>query len=78
MNPIVKSCHISFGNTHIYHDSPLIAILMHQVIYYLKVVIENSVYFVGDQIFTNLLGPVIDYFLNDYIFPIQFQSLIKG
>ena len=47
LNPIVKSCHINLGNSYIYHENPIIAFIMHQVLYYLKVVIENTAYFVA-------------------------------
>jgi len=62
----------------LYHDNPIVAFFMHQFIYFGIVIIENSVYFVGQYIFTNMMGPVMDSFLNHYMFPFAFPSLVRG
>ena len=41
-------------------------------------IIENSVYFVGQYIFSNMMGPVMDNFLNHYMFPFAFPSMVRG
>jgi len=51
---------------------------MHQFVYFGIVIIENSVYFVGEYIFTNMMGPVMDSFLNHYQFPFYLASLVRG
>jgi hypothetical protein len=51
---------------------------MHQFLYFGLVIIENSVYFVGEYIFTNMLGPVMDGFLNHYKFPFAWPSMVRG
>lgn len=43
---------------------------MHQVVQFALVIVENSVYFVGEYIFTNMAGPVLTTFLNDYKLPL--------
>ena len=69
---------IHFGESYLYHDNPIVAFFMHQFIYFGIVIIENSVYFVGQYIFTNMMGPVMDSFLNHYMFPFAFPSLVRG
>ena len=39
---------------------------MHQFVYFGIVIIENSVYFIGDYIFSNMAGPLMDNALNHY------------
>lgn len=52
---------------------------MHQVVQFGLVIIENSVYFVGEYIFTNMAGPVLTNFLNDYQLPLNhIPSPFKG
>lgn len=44
---------------------------MHQFVQFGLVIVENSVYFVGEYIFTNMAGPVLTTFLNDYKLPLK-------
>ena len=78
LDPIVYSADIHFGESYLYHDNPITAFVMHQFIYFGIVIIENSVYFVGQYIFTNMMGPVMDSFLNHYMFPFAFPTLVRG
>jgi hypothetical protein len=78
LDPVVYSADIHFGESYLYHDNPITAFVMHQFIYFGIVIIENSVYFVGQYIFTNMMGPVMDSFLNHYMFPFAFPSMIRG
>lgn len=78
LDPVVYNADIHFGDSYLYHDNPITAFVMHQFIYFGIVIIENSVYFVGQYIFTNMMGPVMDNFLNHYQLPIAFPSLVRG
>lgn len=66
LDPVMEDCDISFGNSYLYHDNQIVAFVMHQFIYFSIVIIENSVYFVGQYIFSNMMGPVLDTFLDHY------------
>jgi hypothetical protein len=44
----LKSCIIDFGNSYFYHDNFIVEFLMHEIIYFGIVVIENSVFYLGD------------------------------
>jgi hypothetical protein len=62
----VQSCDFSFGKSYFHHDNIIFGFLTNQIIEFGKVVIENSIYFVGKYIFNSLLGPEIDSMLGHY------------
>jgi hypothetical protein len=70
LKPVVYSAKINFGESYLYHDNQFVSVVMHQIVEFGIVIIENSVYFVGDYIFTNMAGPVLTTFLNDYKLPL--------
>jgi len=51
---------------------------MHQFIFFAMVIIENSVYFVGQYIFTNMMGPILDTYLDHYKQTIHLTSPFWG
>lgn len=78
IKPIVYDVQIKFGDSYFYHEDQFIAFIMHQFIYFSIVIIENSVYFVGEYIFTNMMGPIIDNYLNHYNFDFNMTSPLPG
>lgn len=66
LDPMMEDCDIKFGDSYLYHDNQIIAFTMHQFIYFAIVIVENSVYFVGQYIFSNMMGPVMDTYLDHY------------
>lgn len=74
----MRDCHIKFGDSYLYHDNAIIAFVMHQFIYFAIVIVENSVYFVGQYIFSNMLGPVMDTFLDHYRQTLYVPQLFIG
>lgn len=78
LDPVVTYCDIQFGESYFYHEDQIIAFVMHQFIYFAIVIIENSTYFVGETIFSNMLGPVMDDYLNHYEYNFKFPSLVRG
>ena len=69
---------MSFGDSYLYHENPIIAFLMHQSVSFVMVILENSVYFVGEYIFSDMMGPVLDKLLNHYTVTFPYPSLIRG
>ena len=69
---------IKMGETMIVHDDAVIEFLMHNLIKFVELSIENSSYFLGEFMFTNLLGPIIDHALNHYHTTLWFRSMIPG
>ena len=51
---------------------------MHQVVYFGIIIIENSVAFVGRYVFTEMLGPVMDSYMNHYQYEFSLDSLVRG
>ena len=78
IDPVVYDCDIKFGKSYLYHDNKIMAFAMHQFVYFALVIIENSVYFVGDYIFSNMMGPIMDEALNHYHTRIVLQSPFPG
>ena len=78
LDPVVYSCSVHFGNSYFYHDDKLLALLMHQVIYFGIIILENSVSMAGRYVFTEMLGPVMDEYLNHYRYEFKLDSLIRG
>jgi len=69
---------ITFGQSYLYHTNMWLSILMHQVVYFTIVCFENSVWFMGDYVFSKMLGPVVDDLLDDYTTRITLPSPFKG
>jgi hypothetical protein len=78
LDPVVYDCDIKFGKSYLYHDNKIVAFVMHQFVYFAIVIIENSVYFVGDYIFSNMMGPIMDQMLNHYTTSVVLKSPFAG
>lgn len=78
LDPVVYDCDIKFGKSYLYHDNKIMAFAMHQFVYFAIVIVENSVYFVGDYIFSNMMGPIMDQALNHYSTAVVLQSPFAG
>jgi hypothetical protein len=66
LDPVVRKCNIDFGESFFYHENLYLKILMHQLVHLSLVIIENSSYFMGKYMFTEMLGPVLDVYLKHY------------
>jgi hypothetical protein len=66
LDPVVYNAFVKFGETYLYHDNLIVAFFMHQVVKYEMIIVENSIYFVGQYMFTHMLGPVLDEMMNHY------------
>lgn len=69
---------IQFGNSYLYHDNKMVAFLMHQVIYYSIVMVENSAFFIGGYLFSKMLGPIFDQMLGNYETTVHMPSIFRG
>ena len=52
--------------------------VMEQLIYYLMVIFENSVWLFGNFILSKMLGPIVDKISNDYQMTITLPSPFRG
>ena len=71
-------CDINFGKTYLFHDNKIVAFVMHQFVYFGLLMIENAVFFVGDYMFSNIMGPIMDEALNHYRVNISLASPFTG
>lgn len=78
LDPQVWDVMIDFGGSYIYHDSIYVRYTMFQILQLGKVMIQNSAFFFGDRMFTQLLGPVMDKYLNHYIYVFNQESFVGG
>lgn len=78
LDPIVYDAELNFGESTFYHDNAFVAFFMHQWVYFAIVILKNSVYFVGQYIFTDMMGPVMDSALNHYQMTMNLPTPISG
>ena len=78
LKPVVYAIDIKFGNSYFYHDNAIVAFIMNQFVEFAIVVIENSTYFVGQYIFTSMLGPLMTSFLNNYTVNFPIKDILPG
>jgi len=78
IDPIVYNTKLSFGESNLYHDDPLTAFCLFQIVDFAFIMIRNSVFLIGQYIFTDMMGPIIDKFLNHYHFDFYIWSPFKG
>lgn len=69
LDPIVYGCEINFGESTIKNTDQTLEFFYHGLLEFSKVMIQNSAYFFGEYMFTNLLGPMVDEFTNHYMLP---------
>ena len=78
LDPDVRDVDIDFGNTYLYHDNKIVAFFMHQFLYFGILMVQNSVYFLGDFIFNHIGGDILDKAFNDYWTFIHLPSPFPG
>lgn len=68
LDPIVYNCLIDFGDSFLYFNNRWIAFAMHQIVEMFILVVENTCRFshVGMYVYSDLLGPGMDKWLNNY------------
>lgn len=78
IDPVVYKCDIDFGESYFYHENTILKIMMHQLVQLSLVIIENSSYFMGKYMFTEMLGPVLDVYLKHYTHEFLVFNYIPG
>ena len=78
LDPIVYDCDINFGETHVNHKNPIEAMVLRQFVNFGIIILENSTRFVGEYVYSGMLGPVMDSLLNDYRVQFVFPSPLIG
>lgn len=78
LDPMVEHIDINFGQSYLYHNNPITAFIMHQYLMFGIVVIEDSIWFIGTFVLSHMLGPIMDDFLNHYMWKFTFPTMIRG
>lgn len=71
LRPQCYSANITWGDSYFYHNNMWIQAFLRQFVSFILVMVENSVFFVGDVVFTKLGEPVLTSFLNEYRLPLN-------
>lgn len=66
------------GDTECQHDDFFMKIFLSQLLEYAIVVIENATRAFGSQLFSGVLGPILDHWLNHYKTSIKIKSWFEG
>ena len=78
LDPEIKDVNIKFGKTDFHHEIWILEAIFHQIIYFSIIACENSARLFGDVMFSGMLGPAMDHFLNHYLQVLPIKSIIKG
>lgn len=78
LDPVVYGIKINFGKTMITNTNWFLETIFHGIVEFSIVMIENSAWFWGEYVFTNMLGPVMDKFANHYQMPQVIESIADG
>jgi hypothetical protein len=71
LKPTFYTLHIKFGDSYFTHDNWFFAFCMHQFVEFAIIIVENTAYFCGELMFSNIGEPVLTTFLNDYRMPLK-------
>ena len=69
LSPTFYDLSINLGESFLYFDNWFVQFLMWQWIEFAFVMIQNSCYFIGTYVLTDMAEPLVDKFLNSYQFP---------
>jgi hypothetical protein len=69
---------IEFGESNFEQDDPFLNFVTFEIIQFSMVVIHNTAWLLGEYMFTNMLGPVLDKYLNHYQATILARSPFLG
>lgn len=74
LEPIVKDVKIDFGKSSLTHDNILAEFFWHQILELSVVIVENSAWFFGEYLFSEVLGPLTSVWLNNYNMPLKLKG----
>ena len=71
LRPKIYNARLDWGDSYFYHDNWFFQTLLHETVIFCMIMLQNSVLFIGDIVFTRLGEPVMTKFLNDYKLPMK-------
>jgi hypothetical protein len=78
LRPILWAVDLSWGKSKFYHENFFLAFLYDQWINFTLIIVQNSLYFMGDAIMNGMLEPPITQLLNDYQMPLTLGTFFPG
>ena len=71
LKPTFYTLHIKFGDSYMTHDNWFFAFCMHQFVEFSLIIIENTAFFCGELMFSQIGEPILTTFLNEYRLPLD-------
>jgi len=79
LRPIFYKLHMNFGDSYLYYDNWFWAFVMHQIVEFAIIMIENTAFMCGELIMSQIGEPVLTSFLGNYRMPLnQMPSPFRG
>lgn len=78
LKPIIWATELNWGETTVYHDNFLLALMFDQWIKFTLIIMQNSMYFMGNYILNGMLEPPLTQFLNFYQVPLHLNNFFPG
>lgn len=78
LDPIVYKVKFDMGDSYLHHDDFIQAFFLHQTIFYTFKIVENSCWWIGKELMSAMLGPIMDQILNHYEMEIELNHPIEG
>jgi len=66
LHPVFHHTSVDFGDTYFYFEDGFTEFLVWQVLEFSKIMIENSIFFLGSIVFTDMLEAIIDKYSHGY------------
>ena len=78
LDPVVKDIKIDLGESNFVQENVFLELFTYQFIHLSLVVLHNTAWIYGPDLFSGMLGPVMDKYLNHYQQTIKFVNPIRG
>jgi len=78
LRPVIWATDLKWGETRIYHENWFAALMLDQWIKFVQIIIQNSLYFLGDYIMNGMLEPPLTQLVNYYQLPIHLGQAFTG
>jgi len=70
IKPQFYTVHFNFGESYLLYDNWFWAFVMHQFVEFAIIMVENTAFFCGELIMTQIGEPVLTDFMNNYKMPL--------
>jgi hypothetical protein len=78
LKPVFYTMDLNWGETSFFHEDKFLSLVFFQVIKFMQVIIKNSIYFLGDYIFSGMAEPTLTTIMNNYQLPLHLKEAFKG